>query len=93
MTEGKGWHGAPFVPHDGQHWSLGFAAQMLDIPEEDLRKILQVLNNAGAQVEPSGTIRMNTFSRQGRQPRAYPANKLIAMCEGFRKLADELSGM
>jgi hypothetical protein len=72
-----------------------FAAnEMLDIPEKDLRDLIRILNNAepGA-VEAAGVIRMNAYSRQGRQPQAYPSRKLIFALDGIRKLAQELKGM
>jgi hypothetical protein len=85
-----GWHGAPFVPADGQHWPLSIAATMLDLPEQDLRDLVRIVEAVRGESLASGTIRMNAFSRQGRQPRAYPAVKLIAICEGIRSLAEGL---
>ena len=85
-----GWHGAPFVPGDGQNWPLSVAAGLLDLPEEDLRKLVQVAESIKGEPLHVGVIRLNAFSRQGRQPRAYPAKMLIELCEKFRSLAENL---
>ena len=85
-----GWHGSPFVPADGQHWPLKTAAELLGIPEQDIRDLVRIVENIRGESIASGVIRMNSFSRQGRQPRAYPAGKLIAICEGVRGLAEQL---
>lgn len=80
MPEGShplpGWEHIPFVELDGQNWSLGFAAKLLDVPERDLRK--QVLKEG---LQPAGVIRMRPYRSQGRQPRAYPARDLIRIAE------------
>ena len=79
-----GWVSLPFVPHDGQNWPLGFASQMLGIPESQLRKRVKQEG-----IEPAGVIRMAEFRRSGRQPMAYPAQKLIMIAEGMRPAQDE----
>jgi hypothetical protein len=82
-----GWRSLPFVTLDGQDWPLEFAARMLDIPLTDLRKRVK-----DSDLQPSGVIRMRGYSSQGRQPRAYPAVKLIELCEGreFPEVADSV---
>lgn len=80
-----GWKGGPFVELDGTNWSVGFAAGLLDIPEKDLRDLIRITG-----LQPVGVIRMSGYSRQGRQPRAYPAAKLIAISEAITALKDSL---
>jgi hypothetical protein len=77
----KGWEGLPFVPLDGQNWSLEFAAKILGCSKEFLADRVRHLN-----IPPAGVIRMSEFSRKGRQPRAYPAVTLIAICEEEDKI-------
>jgi hypothetical protein len=84
--ESRGWEGKPFVSFDGKDWPLGFAAEMLGFPEEDLRDLVRILG-----VPPSGVIRMASYRRQGRQPRAYPAGVLIRMTEAIRALREDLA--
>jgi hypothetical protein len=79
------WGSLPFLDLDGQHWPLSFAADLLDVPEEDLRDLVRILG-----IEPSGTMRMSDFRRQGRQPRCYPADRLILVTERIRSLREEL---
>ena len=81
-----GWQSLPFVDIDGQDWPVPFAAELLEIPEEDLRDLIRIL-----RIEPSGVIRMSDFRRQGRQPRAYPAKKMIRISEAIATLAEELA--
>jgi hypothetical protein len=84
---GKGWSGKKnFVDLDGENWPLAQAAQLLEIPEKDLRDLVRI-----AGLEPSGVIRMSSYSRQGRQPRAYPADKLIMIGEFITDLKASLS--
>lgn len=73
-----GWQGLPFVPCDGQNWPIPFAAELLDVPERELRKRI-----ADEGIEPAGVIRMASFRRSGRQPRAYPAVELIRIAEAI----------
>ena len=64
---------------DGQNWPLSFAAQMLDIPQRKLEKLVR-----DAEIQPAGVIRMASFRRQGRAPRAYPASELIKISEAYQ---------
>ena len=80
-----GWKSLSFVDIDGQAWPIPFAAEMLGMPEEDLRDLVRILG-----VQPSGVIRMSDFRRQGRQPRAYPAKTLIRISEAVRSLTEDL---
>lgn len=73
---------------DGDNWTLDIAAKLLSIPERDLRDLVRITGLA-----PSGVIRMAPFRRQGRQPRAYPADKLILISETVRGLSDRLAAI
>lgn len=84
-TPNTGWAGLPLVELDGQNWPLEFASKMLDIPVRDLSDLVRI-----AGLPPAGTIRMAAFSRQGRQPRAYPAGKLIMIAEAVTDLREKL---
>lgn len=91
--EGRGgWRGADLVDNDGENWPLEFAARMMNMPEKDLRDLIRIVNtmHPGA-LEPTGTIRMASFRRQGRHPRAYPGSKLIRLAEGLAELCESLS--
>jgi hypothetical protein len=81
-----GWASLPFVDIDGKNWPLDFAAKMLDIPLKDLQDLVRI-----SGLPPAGVIRMSDFSRKGRQPRAYPADKLILLTEEIRELRDRLT--
>lgn len=81
----KGWTGAPPVELDGKNWPLDMAAKVIGVPEKDLRDLVRILG-----LPPAGTIKTATFSRSGRNPRAYSGSKLIKICEAMRKLALEL---
>jgi hypothetical protein len=85
-----GWHSLPFVPPDGEHWPLSTAATLLDIPEQDLRDLVRIVENIRGESLSSGVIRMSSFSRKGRQPRAYPGSRLTEICEGVRSVAENL---
>jgi hypothetical protein len=61
---------------DGRNWPLPFAAELLGVSEQALRKKV-----AAEGIEPAGVIRMSGFRRSGRQPRAYPASELIRIAE------------
>jgi hypothetical protein len=74
------WGSLPFVPLDGANWPLSVAAQVLGVPEKDLRKGIRQQG-----IAPAGVIRMSDFRRSGRHPMAYPAANLISIAEGFRK--------
>jgi hypothetical protein len=80
-----GWKGLPFVRLDGDNWTIPFAAKMLDMTEQDVRDIIRITG-----LEPSGTMRMASYARQGRQPRAYPAAKLIKIAEALKALREQL---
>lgn len=96
MPEGAhplgGWKGAELVDNDGENWPLDFAAKLLQMPEKDLRDLVRIVNNLhpGA-LEPTGTIRMASFRRQGRHPRAYPGSKLVRLVASLTDLCDSLS--
>jgi len=90
MAQVTGWRGAPFVPPDGKHWPLSVAAQVLDLPEDDLRALVRIAESVRGESISSGVIKMNAFARSGRQPKAYPASTLIALCEGVRAVAESL---
>lgn len=81
-----GWEGLPEVPADGTRWPLSFAAKMLDVDEKDLRTLVRI-----AGMEPSGTIRTAEFRRQGRNPRAYDASRLVALVQTVREAGVNLS--
>ena len=88
----KGWQGIELVGNDGENWPLDFAAKLLQLPERDLRDLIRIVNNLRpGTVEPSGTIRMAAFRRQGRNPRAYPGSRLLMLVEGVADLCEELS--
>jgi hypothetical protein len=86
----KGWGSLPFVPADGQHWPLKTAAELLDIPEQDLRDLVRIIENIKGESIASGVIKANSFARSGRQPKAYPGSKLVDLCEGLRRIAESL---
>ena len=81
------WGTLPFVDIDGKNWPVPFAAEMLGMPEQDLRDLIRIVG-----IEPSGVVRMSDFRRSGRQPRAYPASSLICVTEAVRSLRLELGG-
>lgn len=85
LPKGKGWTGLPPVRLDGDNWTIQFAAKMLDMTEQDVRDIIRITG-----LEPSGTMRMASYARQGRQPRAYPAEKLVKIAEALRTLREQL---
>ncbi len=70
----KGWEGLPELPLDGQNWPLDFAAETLGIPLNHLRILVQVFD-----IQPAGTAKLASFSRQGRQKRVYSAQRLIEL--------------
>jgi hypothetical protein len=88
----RGWKGAELVDNDGENWPLDFAAKLLQMPEKDMRDLVRIVNNLypGA-LEPTGTIKMASFRRQGRHPRAYPGSKLLMLVEGLADLSEELA--
>jgi hypothetical protein len=80
-----GWEGLPPVPADGTAWPLEVAAKLTGLTERDLRDLVRIVD-----LQPVGTIRMAQFRRQGRNPRAYDASKLLTVCETVRKLRLDL---
>lgn len=88
LPRGRGWAGIPFVEIDGVNWPLDFAAKMLDIPVRDLADLVRIVN-----LQPAGTIKMASYRRQGRQPRAFGAAKLIRITEVIAKLSEELAAL
>jgi hypothetical protein len=88
LPRGRGWAGIPFVEIDGVNWPLEFAARMLDIPVRDLADLVRITGLA-----PAGVIKIASYRRQGRQPRAFEAAKLIHLTEGIRKLSEELTAL
>jgi hypothetical protein len=81
----RGWGHAPEVAVDGTNWPLPFAAKTLDIPERDLRDLIRVVG-----LEPTGTMKMASYRRSGRNPRVYEASKLIKLVSGAQRLATDL---
>jgi hypothetical protein len=88
LPRGRGWSGIPFVDVDGQNWPLEFAAKVLEIPLKDLTDLVRIVS-----LQPAGVIRMASYRRQGRQPRAFEASKLIHLTEGIRRLSEELAAL
>lgn len=82
----KGWKGKPAVPLDGNNWPVEFAAKMIGCSEKDLRDLIRIV-----KLEPSGTLKVASFSRPGRNPRAYDASSLIKLWNGIQDLARELN--
>ena len=80
-----GWSAAPFVELNGEYWTEEFAAKHLGVSEELFRLLLREL-----EVTPAGVMRMSEFRRQGRQPRAYDAKKLIMISEDLIALKERL---
>lgn len=90
--EGGGWKGAELVENDGENWPLDFAAKLLQMPEKDLRDLIRIVNNLHpGTLEPAGTIKMASFRRQGRHPRAYPGSKLVRLVESLSDVCETLS--
>ena len=83
----RGWRGKLPVALDGNTWPVEFAAGMLGCSEKDLRDMLRVL-----EVEPVGTLKMSSFKRSGRHPRAYDASKLVEMWADVEELREKYSG-
>lgn len=81
----KGWKGKPAVALDGDNWPVDFAAELLGWSEKDLRDQIRIL-----ELEPAGTLKMASFRRSGRNPRAYDASKLVELCHGIQELKRKL---
>ncbi|HEV2355816.1 MAG TPA: hypothetical protein VGR89_16320 [Puia sp.] len=80
-----GWLGEPPVPADGDAWPLDFAAKLLGVPEKDLRDIVRITG-----LQPKGTLKMTSFRRSGRHPRAYDASRLVKIYLAIQDLANSL---
>lgn len=83
----SGWASLPFVELDGRHLTIAAAALLFGLPEEDLRVLVKV-----AGIAPSGVLRTSPYARQGRQPQAYPKDKLIAVNEALIALREAVAG-
>jgi hypothetical protein len=81
----KGWAGKPPVALDGNTWPVDFAAKMIGCSEKDLRDLIRITG-----LEPAGTLKMASYRRSGRNPRAYDASKLIKLWQGIQDLAKDL---
>lgn len=81
----KGWKGKIPVPLDGNNWPLDFAAKMIGCSEKDLRDLVRLVS-----LEPAGTLKMSSYRRSGRHPRAYDASKLTRLWQGIMDLAEDL---
>ena len=82
---GRGWKGKMPVPVDGNSWPLDFAAKMLGCSEKDLRDLVRITG-----LEPVGTMKMASYRRSGRNPRAYDGSKLVLMWQAVSDLAENL---
>lgn len=82
----EGWRGLPQAPLDGKHWPLDVAAEVLGIPERDLRDLVRITG-----LEPTGTLAMAGYRRPGRQPRAYDGDKLVALYDAVRRITEALA--
>jgi len=83
----RGWKGKLPVALDGNCWPVDFAATMLGCSEKDLRDLIRITG-----LEPAGTMRMSSFSRSGRNPRAYDATKLVELWNGMEELRERIHG-
>ncbi len=77
----RGWKREREVPIDGANWPLGFAAKQLDLSERDLRDLIRIVG-----LKPTGTMKMATYSRSGRNPRVYDAGQLVRLNEAIKSL-------
>ncbi len=84
MPDG-GWGGLPPIEDETKNWPLDLAAEILGMPEKDLRALVRILG-----VQPTGTVKTATYRRSGRHPRAYDAAKLTRIYEAVRRLGLEL---
>lgn len=81
----RGWKGKMPVALDGNSWPLDFAAKMLGCSEKDLRDLVRITG-----LEPTGTMKMASYRRSGRNPRAYDGSKLVLMWQAVNDLAENL---
>jgi hypothetical protein len=85
VTPRTGWGRQPEVPLDGKNWPLSFAAEQLDMSERDLRDLVRIVG-----LKPTGTMKMATYKRSGRNPMVYDAGKLVKMNEAINSLVGYL---
>lgn len=83
----KGWKGEMPVPLDGNSWPVEFAAKMIGCSERDLRDMIRVFG-----IEPAGALKMSSYRRSGRHPRAYNASLLVEMWDDVQALGRKLRG-
>jgi hypothetical protein len=81
----KGWQGKLPVALDGNSWPLDFAAKILECSEKDLRDLIRITG-----LQPVGTMKMASYRRSGRNPRAYDASVLVRLWQGINDLTDSL---
>lgn len=82
----RGWKGKLPVALDGNNWPLDFAAKMIGCPEKDLRDLIRIIG-----LEPAGTLKMASYRRSGRHPRAYDASKLVRIWQAIQDLRETLN--
>lgn len=81
----RGWKGKAPVNLDGNNWPLDFAAKILGASEKDLRDLVRILG-----IDPVGTMKMSSYRRSGRNPRAYDASLLVRVWQGIQDLREDL---
>lgn len=81
----RGWKGKAPVPVDGNTWPLDFAAKILGASEKDLRDLVRIL-----ELVPTGTMKMSSYRRSGRNPRGYDASALVQMWQSIQDLREDL---
>lgn len=82
----RGWKGKLPVALDGNNWPLDFAAKMIGCSEKDLRDLVRIVG-----LEPLGTMKMASYRRSGRNPRAYEGSKLVRLWQAIQDLAEDLN--
>ena len=81
----RGWKGKLPVPVDGNNWPLEFAAKILGASEKDLRDLIRILG-----IPAVGTMKMSSYRRSGRNPRAYDASLLVRVWQTVQDLRENL---
>jgi hypothetical protein len=81
----RGWAGKLPVALDGDNWPVDFAAKMLGCSEKDLRDLIRIVG-----LQPTGTMRMASYRRSGRNPRAYSGSKLVELWQSVMEIADQV---
>lgn len=81
----KGWKSVLPVALDGNNWPVDFAAKMLGCSEKDLRDLIRITG-----LQPAGTMKMASYRRSGRNPRAYDASALVRLWQGIQDLSENL---